>query len=390
MQGSAGWLEERFRRLLDAAPDAMVIVDRAGRIALVNAAAERLFGYPREELVGASVEQLIPERLRAAHPAHREAYFAHPRTRMMGQPGLAGADSISLELYCRRQDGTEFPAEISLSPLELEEGTLAITAIRDITGRKQTEQALRQAKAVADAANRELESFSYSVAHDLRAPLRAITGFSEILLDDYKDRLDDRGQQYLSRIGAAAQRMSSLIESLLALSRVTRAEAHAEPVDLSQLARAVVAQLQESQPDRRVDVVIGDLPQVIGDRQLIRVLLENLLGNAWKFTGKRDGARIELGCAPGEDGAPVYLVRDNGAGFDMKHAPKLFTPFQRLHTATQFQGTGIGLATVHRIVQRHGGRIWAEAAVDQGATFYFTLPTSTPERPACLPFRGAS
>ncbi|HSN99466.1 MAG TPA: ATP-binding protein, partial [Candidatus Nanopelagicales bacterium] len=253
-----------------------------------------------------------------------------------------------------------------------------------------TEQALRQAKAVADAANRELESFSYSVAHDLRAPLRAITGFSEILLDDYKDRLDDRGQQYLSRIGAAAQRMSSLIESLLALSRVTRAEAHAEPVDLSQLARAVVAQLQESQPDRRVDVVIGDLPQVIGDRQLIRVLLENLLGNAWKFTGKRDGARIELGCAPGEDGAPVYLVRDNGAGFDMKHAPKLFTPFQRLHTATQFQGTGIGLATVHRIVQRHGGRIWAEAAVDQGATFYFTLPTSTPERPACLPFRGAS
>lgn len=385
MESSARWLEERFRRLLDAAPDAMVIVERGGRIALVNAAAEDLFGYPREELIGASVELLIPERLRGGHPAHRDAYFAQPKTRLMGQPA-------GLELIARRRDGTELPVEISLSPLEVEDGMLAITAIRDVSSRKEAEEALRQAKAAADAANQELTSFSYSVAHDLRAPLRSITGFSQILLDDYTDKLDARGQEYLRRVGAAAQRMGKLIEALLSLSQVTRAETHPEPVDLARLARAVIAHLQEAQPERQVEVVIGELPQSIGDRQLLRVLLENLLANAWKFTGKRAAARIEIGALPPssnedsrERGSCVYYVRDNGAGFDMIHAAKLFAPFQRLHPSSQFPGSGIGLATVQRIVQRHGGRIWVESAVDKGATFFFTLPgllAPPPEAPA--------
>jgi len=170
--------------------------------------------------------------------------------------------------------------------------------------------------------------------------------------------------------------MGSLIEALLSLSQVTRAEAHPESVDLARLARAVVASLHEAHPERRVDVVIGELPEAVGDRRLLRALLENLIGNAWKFTSKREVARIEIGVLPPveEGSAPVYFVRDDGAGFDMGHAHKIFAPFQRLHPASQYQGSGIGLATVQRIVQRHGGRIWVEAAVDKGATFYFTLP----------------
>jgi PAS domain S-box-containing protein len=370
MDRSAHWLEERFRRLLEAAPDAMVIVDRSGTIVHVNAEAERLFGYPREEIVGAAVEELIPERLRGTHPGHRERYFAEPRTRLMGQGGL--------DLYARRRDGSEFPAEISLSPMDTGEGLLAITAIRDISGRKEVERALVEAKAAADAANQELESFSYSVAHDLRAPLRSITGFSQILREDYADKLDARGQEYLRRVGAAAERMGSLIDALLELSRVSRAEVRRERVDLARIARNVVSNLREGQPDRQVEAVIGDVPPAMGDPQLLRALLENLVHNAWKFTSKRADARLELGAAAGEGGAPVYFVRDNGAGFDMAHAVNLFTPFQRLHPSAQFSGSGIGLATVARIVRRHGGRIWAEAAVSQGATFYFTLGAKGP------------
>ncbi len=404
------WLEEKSRGLLDAAPDAMVIVSPDGRILLVNAAAEVLFGYTRDELVGAQVEQLIPERYRAAHPEHRRGYVARPKTRLMGAGGL--------ELHGLRKDGTEFPAEISLSPMETEDGTLAITAIRDISERKAVERALVRAKAAADAANRELESFSYSVAHDLRAPLRSITGFSEILAEDYAGSLDARGKEYLRRIEAAAQRMGALIDALLSLSRVTRAEPRKEVVDLARIAQGVVAQLREAHPERDVEVVLGDLPAALGDPQLLRVLMENLVGNAWKFTGKRssagsdargsgspDGAlrpepRIEIGVLPageggadpasGAEGAPpgappgapgvnpalrAYFVRDNGVGFDMTQAVKLFSPFQRLHSASQYPGSGIGLATVQRIVQRHGGRIWAHGAVGEGATFYFTLPT---------------
>jgi signal transduction histidine kinase len=224
--------------------------------------------------------------------------------------------------------------------------------------------------------NRELEAFSYSVSHDLRAPVRAIHGFCEILSEDYGSQLDAEGQDHLRRISAAAQRMGHLIDAMLTLSRVARAELRRERVDLSSLATSIAAQLRETQPERDVDFVIPHPLEAMGDPHLLRALLENLLGNAWKFTSGKSSARIELTMAEGTD-PPVFVVRDNGAGFDATYASKLFTPFQRLHASTEFAGTGIGLATVKRIVDRHGGRVWAEGIVDRGATIHFTLSGET-------------
>jgi light-regulated signal transduction histidine kinase (bacteriophytochrome) len=220
--------------------------------------------------------------------------------------------------------------------------------------------------------NKELESFSYSVSHDLRAPLRAIDGFSHALLEDYADKLDAQGKNYLDRVRTACERMSQLIDDLLALSRVIRQEMQRRNVDLAVIARTVVDQLAQAEPDRRVEFLApGNIP-VKGDPGLLRIALENLMGNSWKFTRKKSDARIQLGITD-KDGQKVFFVRDNGAGFDMTYADKLFGAFQRLHEASDFPGTGIGLATVQRIVHRHGGRVWAEGAVNQGATFYFTL-----------------
>ncbi len=220
--------------------------------------------------------------------------------------------------------------------------------------------------------NKELEAFSYSVSHDLRAPLRSIDGFSQALLEEYASNLDPKAQEYLHRVRAAAQRMGELIDDLLQLSKVGRAELRRERVDLSALARKVAAALQEAAPDRRVQVVIPDRVVVEADSRLLQVVLENLLGNAWKFTKNVAEPVIEFGVTQ-KDGAATYFVRDNGAGFDMAYVEKLFRPFQRLHPESKFPGTGIGLATVHRIVERHGGRVWAESAVEGGATFQWTL-----------------
>jgi signal transduction histidine kinase len=220
--------------------------------------------------------------------------------------------------------------------------------------------------------NGELEAFSYSVSHDLRAPLRAIDGFGKALLGDHAASLDAQGRHYLERIAAAAQGMSALIDGLLDLSRITRTPLHREPVNISNLAAGVIEELRRQDPARRVSVNIAEGLTATGDRELIRIALGNLLGNAWKYTAKRPEARISLGRAPATDGQ-VFFVRDNGAGFDMTYAGKLFSPFQRLHKASDFEGTGIGLATVQRIVARHGGRVSATAAVDAGATFFFTL-----------------
>ena len=254
-----------------------------------------------------------------------------------------------------------------------------LTIVRDITEQKQAEEALKkeheegekkthQFQVVID----ELESFAYSVSHDLRAPLRSIDGFSEILLEHYNDRLDDEGKDYLNRVRLASQRMSVLIDDLLNLSRVTRDEMHHENVNLSALAQKLTRELQESEPERHVNFTIARGLVAKGDANLLRVALENLLGNAWKFSRTREWARIEFGRAR-TNGQHAYFVRDNGVGFDMAYADKLFGAFQRLHSLNEFEGSGIGLATVRRIVNRHGGTIWAKSAVDQGATFYFTL-----------------
>jgi light-regulated signal transduction histidine kinase (bacteriophytochrome) len=261
----------------------------------------------------------------------------------------------------------EFFAE-SLSPFEM-----SFRGYREANVHLMTLNAnLQQAKVATQIANQELEAFSYSVAHDLRAPLRGIDGFSQALLEDYGDMLDDEGKQHLRFVRESAQQMAQLIDDLLALSRVTRGELLREPVDLSGLVRAALAQAQKTHPDRCVETVVADGLTAEGDARLLKAALDNLLGNAWKFTSRRAQARIEVGAAV-KDGERVFFVRDDGVGFDMAHAAKLFGVFERLHSSAEFEGTGIGLATVQRIVRRHGGRIWAESQPGRGATFYFTL-----------------
>jgi signal transduction histidine kinase len=233
-------------------------------------------------------------------------------------------------------------------------------------------ESLRRNAAELLAANTELDAFAYSVSHDLRAPLRSIDGFSQILLEDYAGKLDEAGCESLQRVRAASQRMGTLIDDLLKLARVTRAEIRTEVVDLSGMARDIAADLQRATPERQVEFAIAPGLTARGDARLLRVALDNLLRNSWKYTAKQPAPRVEFRSADA-NGGQAFMVRDNGAGFDMKYADKLFGVFQRLHSAADFEGTGIGLATVRRIINRHGGRIWAEGAVDQGATFYFTL-----------------
>jgi light-regulated signal transduction histidine kinase (bacteriophytochrome) len=241
------------------------------------------------------------------------------------------------------------------------------------------EARVEQRTAELVVANKNLEAFTYSVAHDLRSPLRTLSGFAEALTEDYGDRLDETGRWYAARIQAAADQMGALIDDLLVLAQVSRAEMSLGLVDLSAEVAAIASELQAGEPGRRVRFAIHDGIWVNADRTLIRTVLQNLVENAWKFTAKRDGAAIEFGATAAEDAGVCCYVRDNGAGFDPAYAGKLFQPFQRLHAVTEFPGTGVGLTSVRRIIERHGGRVWAEGAVGRGATFYFTLDaTETP------------
>jgi PAS domain S-box-containing protein len=338
---------------------------------LVNRQAQLLFGYDRAELLGEPIEVLIPEKYRTGHVRQRDGFMTARQPRPM---------SAGLDLFACRKDGTEFPVEISLSPMETTEGLLVTAAVRDITERKHIEahvnalnENLQRRVAELAALNREIEAFSYSVSHDLRAPLRGIDGFSKALLEEYSGKLDDQGRDYLQRVRAAAQRMAELIDDLLTLSRVTRREMRRETVDLSALAKAAAAQLEHSGQYRPVHFVAAPDLRAEGDEPLLRIVLDNLLGNAWKFTSRTPSPRVEFGAAALPGGERAFFVSDNGVGFDMAHAGKLFGAFQRLHATHDFPGTGIGLATVQRIINRHGGRVWADATLGHGATFYFTL-----------------
>jgi PAS domain S-box-containing protein len=346
--------EQTFRALLEAAPDAIVIVNQSGEVVLVNSQAERLFRYARADLIGQPLERLVPDRLRSQHAQHRQRFFEEPRLRPMG----AGLDLLGV-----RSDGTEFPVEISLSPLQTGDGLLVMSAIRDVTERKKTERALQEAIA-------ELESFAYSISHDLRTPLRAIDGFSQALVEDFSDILPGEAREHLGFIREGARRMTALIDDLLSFSRLSRQPLRAQPVEMTDLVESVLKDLRSAGP---ADVTVHPLPVCSGDPALLRQVWVNLLGNALKYSKVREAPRIEVG-GEVEGDLASYYVKDNGIGFDMQFVDKLFRVFQRLHTPDQYEGTGVGLAIVERIVRRHGGRVRASGELGKGATFGFSLP----------------
>ena len=497
--------EQKFRDLLESAPDAIVIVNEQGRIVLTNAQTEKLFGYPRHELLDQPVEILVPHRFHGEHAGHRENYAQSPRPRAMG---------ADLELYGCRKDGTEFPVEISLSPLETAEGKLISSAIRDVSDRRQAAEALKAseerlqlaleaaqlgvwdldltndrafrslrhdqifgydslqpewgvqiaikhmvpedreqfqssfaqalttntfsaefrvksardgsthwafaqgrvyrdengkpvrmmgvvsdttarkqaeelverhrqelARSNADlaAANQELEAFSYSVSHDLRAPLRHIDGFARILKEEHATELSEEAQRYLDRVLHGANHMGHLVDDLLNLAKIGRRDLARQRTKLDLLVREALADLPGTE-NRSVEWRVEPLPEVECDPGLLKLVFNNLLGNALKFTRSRQPAVIEIGKSEAA-GPTTIFVRDNGLGFDPKYADKLFGVFQRLHRQEDFEGTGVGLATVQRIVRKHGGEVWAESEVDRGATFFFSLGA----RPATAP-----
>jgi PAS domain S-box-containing protein len=362
-------VQARVQAMLDAAPDAMVGVGPDGVIVMANIQTEALFGYERSELLGRSVELLLPEGVGDIRPSRQEN---------AGGPGTPPS-TVELALAGRRLDGSEFPAEISVSSIETEEGLLALAAVRDISDRKRAAVEMQEARDAADRAsaelrrtNKELEAFSYAVAHDLRAPLRVIDGFCQALDEDHGETLDESARGYLDRVRRNVQWMADMIDGLLGLSRLVRSPLDLTDVDLSAVAEETTATLRAAAPDRRFELVVEEGICAHADTQLVRMLIGNLVENAWKFTAPHERARIEFGVMEGED-RRVFFVRDDGVGFDTRYADKLFAPFQRLHRAEDFPGTGIGLATVERIVRRHGGEIWGESELGSGATFYFTL-----------------
>ena len=362
--------EEQLLAVFEAAPNGMILSDDKGSITLVNTAVERMFNYSRDELVGRSVDMLVPEAFRHGHPVLRQAYAAAPTTRAMG----AGRD-----LFGMRKDGVEVPIEIGLNPISTQHGQFVLASIIDITGRKHAEQlrlanaGMTQHAAELEALNAELESFSYSVSHDLRAPVRAVLGYARAIEEDFASVLDDEGRRLLGVVQSEASRMGELIDDLLTFSRLGRQPMQHVPVNMTSLARDVVLEQVRLAGSRESIFDVADLPGVSGDRVLLRQVWANLISNAIKYSSKEVDPQLQI-WATLEPARVVYHVRDNGVGFDMQYAGKLFGVFQRLHRSDEFPGTGVGLAIVQRIVRRHGGTVWAESRLGEGATFSFALP----------------
>jgi len=361
--------------------DAVFISDAEGRFINLNEAFVTFYRFKNK----ADCARTLAE-----YPVFLEVYLPNGEPAPLDQwavpRALRGEICTNAEYTLRRKDtGETWVGSYSFSPIRNKDNAIvgAVVTARDITDRKRTElkilrlneeleQRVRDRTVQLEAANKELEAFAYSVSHDLRAPLRGIDGWSLALLEDYQSQLDERACQYIERVRSETQRMGQLIDDLLQLSRVTRSQIQKAKVNLSALAQTIVKHLQETQPARQFDISIAPGLTAMGDDRLLEIALINLFNNAFKFTGKLPLARIEFGKTI-VDGRQVFFIRDNGAGFDMAYSTKLFGAFQRMHKQTEFPGTGVGLATVQRIIHRHAGRIWAEAKVDQGATFYFTI-----------------
>ncbi|MBK6630217.1 MAG: PAS domain S-box protein [Betaproteobacteria bacterium] len=363
--------EQRYRTMFENAPEGVWIIGADECTLEVNQHLCNLLGYSREAMLGKKPTDF-------ADAANRRIFEAQKQHR-------ATTVKRMYEVALLHRDGRSIPVNFSATSLFGEDGALTavLAFVSDITERKaheeerqrlhaELEQRVVERTRALQTANRELEAFSYSVSHDLRAPLRAINGFSHALQEEYGPLLDDNGKNYLARVRAGSERMGELIDNLIELSQLSRREMDIAPVDLSAIASEVAAELQAGEPSRKVEWVVAPALQASGDAVLLRVALMNLLGNAWKYTAKRSEARIELGLDE-IDGRHVFFVRDNGAGFDMAHVGKLFGAFQRLHSPADYPGNGIGLATVARIVRRHGGEVWAEGTPGEGATFYFTI-----------------
>lgn len=382
----------RLKAICDRMQDAIVVTDPQGIVESANPAVETLLGYAPEALVGRNVSLLMPEPYASQHDGFLRHYRANPSASHLVGRGAR-------ELTARRRDGTLADIELSLSEVRVDSEWHIVGVLRDIGERKEAERRLaedrdrleaifrRQSAAPPETAPeardrarastlqeayRELTSFTYTVSHDLRSPVRVINGYATMLAEDCGALLDEAGRGYLDRIRASTQRMGELIDGLLNLARYARSELRRAPVDLSAMAAAILAEMAQAEPARRVATEVEPGLAAEADPQMMQSLLQNLLQNAWKYGAGRPDARIAFG-AERTEGELRYFVRDNGPGFDMAEAGRLFMPFQRLHPETGADGIGIGLATAHSIVQKHGGRIWAEARPGEGATFHFTL-----------------